>query len=230
MGDSILTSLSLLPSGKPPSDRPTAVDHSPSPKSTRGAGRRTGDAENKVPFIAPVIGLISNEDVPAMITAAGRKKAKDKEESVRSNGAKRKQPDDSEEEGAGKEEEEEERPARHGASKRGRRSLKKRRGRQNGHQSSRSQSLSEDSDGEPDPVKPLSPLFSACLLHQPKVLLQRLDRAEFVTTNAEGSNGDHNDENNGEQGSSGNRRAKKNVLKSSERKRKAEPHCSNDKE
>ena len=60
MGDSILTSLSLPPSGRVPSNKPTgdkksAVDPS--------AGTQTRD---NTPFITPVIGLISNEDVPVM--------------------------------------------------------------------------------------------------------------------------------------------------------------------
>lgn len=63
MGDSILASLSLPPSGRVPSNQPTgakksAVDHS--------SATQTRD---KTPFITPVIGLISNEDVPVMISA-----------------------------------------------------------------------------------------------------------------------------------------------------------------
>ncbi|XP_059933054.1 TERF1-interacting nuclear factor 2 [Gadus macrocephalus] len=258
MGDSILTSLSLLPSGKPPSAQPTAVGHSPFSRSKPGARRPTDAAENTSQFISPVIGLISNKDVPAMITAAGRKKAaKDKEESERSNGVKRKQPDAGEEEGAGTEEGEEEEeeeeewsPAGCGTAKRGRRSSKKRRGRPSGRQRSRSKSLSEDGDGEPDTAGPLSEargarpaLFSSCLRQQPMVLLRRLDQAALGTANAEGAGfkGEHDvkneedddDDDNGEQGSSGNVRAKKNVLKISAGKRrkcKTQPPCSDDKE
>ncbi|CAL8240366.1 unnamed protein product [Merluccius merluccius] len=195
MGDSILTSLSLPPSGKPPPPPPSA-------------GRGTQATENKTPFIAPVIGRILNEDVPAMISAS-KKRAKEEEEeqqeeeqqqeekeeeqeeekeeegSKRSNRGKRKQPDDSEEE-EGADAQEEEMPVGRGASKgrrRKRRSLKKRR-RESG-----SQSLSEDGASDPDPAGPpsggaspaadpaLRAAFSSCLLHQPTVLLRRLDAA-----------------------------------------------------
>lgn len=59
MGDSILASLSLPPSGRVPSK--SAVDQSD--------GTRTREETS---FITPVIGLISNEDVPAMISANKR--------------------------------------------------------------------------------------------------------------------------------------------------------------
>ncbi|XP_015257304.1 PREDICTED: TERF1-interacting nuclear factor 2 [Cyprinodon variegatus] len=62
MGDSILASLSLPPSGKVPSNQPTGVSLS-APERTNGS--KPGEA----PFIRPVIGLISNDDVPAMISA-----------------------------------------------------------------------------------------------------------------------------------------------------------------
>lgn len=105
MGDSILASLSLPPSGRVSSNHPTG-----------GAQPR-----DKMPFIKPVIGLISNAEVPAMVSAskrtlpsdasAGLKDATHKrldpklnlkstkpkdgeeEESGRSTGIKRKQPD-----------------------------------------------------------------------------------------------------------------------------------------
>ncbi|CAL8325644.1 unnamed protein product [Lota lota] len=230
MGDSILTSLSLLPPGKPPSNQPSAADHSASLR--RGAGRRTDATENKTPFIAPVIGLISNADVPAMIAAGKKKKKKameDEEGGERSNGAKRKQLDDGEGGGAGAEEEEE-RPAGRGASKRSRRSLKKRSGRENGCQRSRSQSPSEDSDrdGEPDPAGPLSGVpmalpaeFSSFLLRQPTVLLHRLDVATFSAAKR-----DHDDDAGG-QGGSGNARARKNLLKKCEGNQRKGPGSDN---
>ncbi|KAI3376335.1 hypothetical protein L3Q82_016819 [Scortum barcoo] len=59
MGDSILASLSLPPSGRVPSK--SSVDQ------PDGTERR-----DKTPFITPVIGLISNEDVPVMISAKKR--------------------------------------------------------------------------------------------------------------------------------------------------------------
>ncbi|KAF1380696.1 hypothetical protein PFLUV_G00166550 [Perca fluviatilis] len=61
MGDSILASLSLPPSGRIPSNQPTGAKGSAVELS---AGTQTRD---KTPFITPVIGLISNEDVPVMI-------------------------------------------------------------------------------------------------------------------------------------------------------------------
>ncbi|KAM3590904.1 uncharacterized protein V6R79_018638 [Siganus canaliculatus] len=51
MGDSILASLSLPPSGRVPSDQPTGT-------------------QNKTSFITPVFGLISNEEVPVMTSAS----------------------------------------------------------------------------------------------------------------------------------------------------------------
>ncbi|XP_078132637.1 TERF1-interacting nuclear factor 2 [Sander vitreus] len=61
MGDSILASLSLPPSGRIPSNQPTGAKGSAMDQS---AGTQT---RGKTPFITPVIGLISNEDVPVMI-------------------------------------------------------------------------------------------------------------------------------------------------------------------
>ncbi|XP_024143415.1 TERF1-interacting nuclear factor 2 [Oryzias melastigma] len=60
MGDSILTSLSLPPSGK------TASTESSKPPSNPSRGQPADPS----PFITPVIGLISNEEVPAMISAS----------------------------------------------------------------------------------------------------------------------------------------------------------------
>ncbi|XP_034712467.1 uncharacterized protein tinf2 [Etheostoma cragini] len=61
MGDSILASLSLPPSGRIPSNPPTGSKTS---GVDQAAGTQTRD---NAPFITPVIGLISNEDVPFMI-------------------------------------------------------------------------------------------------------------------------------------------------------------------
>ncbi|XP_074480487.1 TERF1-interacting nuclear factor 2 [Sebastes fasciatus] len=61
MGDSILASLSLPPSGRIPSNHPTGAKQSAADQSD-GTQKR-----DKTPFITPVIGLISNEDVPFMI-------------------------------------------------------------------------------------------------------------------------------------------------------------------
>ncbi|XP_078792156.1 TERF1-interacting nuclear factor 2 isoform X2 [Oryzias latipes] len=66
MGDSILTSLSLPPSGRTASNPSTESSKSPSNPSRQQPADTT-------PFITPVIGLISNEEVPAMISA--RKKS-----------------------------------------------------------------------------------------------------------------------------------------------------------
>lgn len=71
MGDSILASLSLPPSGRVPSDQPTAarklsVDESEGAKS-----------KSKPSFIAPVIGLISNEDVPVLNSGIKRTQRSD---------------------------------------------------------------------------------------------------------------------------------------------------------
>ncbi|XP_034061192.1 uncharacterized protein tinf2 isoform X3 [Gymnodraco acuticeps] len=133
MGDSILTSLSLPPSGKVPSDPPTGATNS----FYQSSNTQTRD---KTPFIKPVIGLISNEDVPFMIrTQRGEEQAKDatnehwnpkenftaikpklkddgtiegeeqvEEERKESNGMKRKEPDMMESDSDEEEEEEEE--------------------------------------------------------------------------------------------------------------------------
>ncbi|KAM4564765.1 TERF1-interacting nuclear factor 2 [Fundulus diaphanus] len=63
MGDSILASLSLPPSGKFPSNQPAGAGGS--------AAERTNGSKpaETAPFITPVIGLISNDHVPAMVSA-----------------------------------------------------------------------------------------------------------------------------------------------------------------
>ncbi|XP_033466012.2 TERF1-interacting nuclear factor 2 isoform X1 [Epinephelus lanceolatus] len=61
LGDSILASLSLPPSGKVPSDQPTEATKSAVDQSDVTMTR------DKPQFVTPVIGLISNEDVPVMI-------------------------------------------------------------------------------------------------------------------------------------------------------------------
>uniref|UniRef100_A0A8C4E5F7 TERF1 (TRF1)-interacting nuclear factor 2 n=1 Tax=Dicentrarchus labrax TaxID=13489 RepID=A0A8C4E5F7_DICLA len=124
MGDSILASLSLAPSGKVPSNQPTVGDKSAADKSD-GTQKR-----NEGPVITPVIGLISNEDVPALMSAnkktnehleenlkftvvkqrqnpkhGGEQAEEESNDSKRSSGMKRKQPDERESE---EEEEEEE--------------------------------------------------------------------------------------------------------------------------
>ncbi|XP_029310410.1 TERF1-interacting nuclear factor 2 isoform X2 [Cottoperca gobio] len=66
MGDSILASLSLPPSGKVPSNQPTGAKRSATDQSD---GTQTRD---KTPFITPVIGLISNEDIPVMLRKHSR--------------------------------------------------------------------------------------------------------------------------------------------------------------
>ncbi|XP_073330511.1 TERF1-interacting nuclear factor 2 [Pagrus major] len=123
MGDSILASLSLPPSGRVPSNQSTGTKN---PAADQSNGTQASD---EAPFVTPVIGLISNEEVPVMISAKkrtqrGEDAAKDnskftlikprqtakvdgvkddgeqvKEErkaSIRSNGMKRKQADRSE--------------------------------------------------------------------------------------------------------------------------------------
>ncbi|XP_008281595.1 TERF1-interacting nuclear factor 2 [Stegastes partitus] len=67
MGDSILTLLSLPPSGRVPSDQHSGARQSPV--------RQSDDIQtrDKTSFITPVIGLISNEDVPVLISAAKKK-------------------------------------------------------------------------------------------------------------------------------------------------------------
>ncbi|XP_055012629.1 TERF1-interacting nuclear factor 2 isoform X2 [Boleophthalmus pectinirostris] len=63
MGDSILASLSLPPSGKLPSNEPERFglsDHSSS----------MSLSSHKTPFIKPVFGLVSNKNVPLMISAS----------------------------------------------------------------------------------------------------------------------------------------------------------------
>ncbi|XP_040886709.1 TERF1-interacting nuclear factor 2 [Toxotes jaculatrix] len=63
MGDTILDSLSLPPSGKVPSNKPAGAKMSAVDQSDGTHAR------DKTQFITPVIGLISNEDVPIMISA-----------------------------------------------------------------------------------------------------------------------------------------------------------------
>lgn len=76
MGDSILASLSLPPSGKVPSNHPEGF-----------ATERTNCSKPAAttPFITPVFGLMSNDNVPAMVSA--RKKALQGEEVSSSKGA-----------------------------------------------------------------------------------------------------------------------------------------------
>ncbi|KAM6960388.1 uncharacterized protein LKV04_021955 [Tautogolabrus adspersus] len=62
MGDSILDSLSLPPSGRVPSKQVTGAKSAPNGVQT----------QHKTPFITPVFGLMSNEDVPVMISANKR--------------------------------------------------------------------------------------------------------------------------------------------------------------
>ncbi|KAM7377217.1 hypothetical protein PAMA_013818 [Pampus argenteus] len=64
MGDSILTSLSLPPSGRVPSNQSTGSRKSHANQSDSTQTR------NKTSFVTPVIGIISNEDVPLMISAS----------------------------------------------------------------------------------------------------------------------------------------------------------------
>ncbi|KAM4612232.1 TERF1-interacting nuclear factor 2 [Polymixia lowei] len=75
MGDSILTSLSLPLSGRAASNRPTGSG-APSvgdPGVSRPVpGTNRTQTRHETPFITPVIGLISNEDVPVMISANKR--------------------------------------------------------------------------------------------------------------------------------------------------------------
>lgn len=71
MGDSILASLSLPPSGRVPSDQPTAARKLSVDKS-EGA-----EPKSKPSFIAPVIGLISNEDVPVLNSGIKRTQRSD---------------------------------------------------------------------------------------------------------------------------------------------------------
>ncbi|XP_035531506.1 uncharacterized protein tinf2 [Morone saxatilis] len=123
MGDSILASLSLAPSGKVPSNQPTLANNSAADKSDGTQIR------NERPIITPVIGLMSNEDVPALMSTNkktnehleenlkftvvkqrqnpkhGGEQEDERNDSKRSSGMKRKQPDDRESE---EEEEEEE--------------------------------------------------------------------------------------------------------------------------
>ncbi|XP_071374405.1 TERF1-interacting nuclear factor 2 [Centroberyx affinis] len=76
MGDSILTSLSLPPSGRVPSNQPTGSTNSSAGQSTTSGPVQESDSTGKrdrTPFLTPVIGLISNEDVPIMISANKRK-------------------------------------------------------------------------------------------------------------------------------------------------------------
>ncbi|KAK2863029.1 hypothetical protein Q5P01_002562 [Channa striata] len=89
MGETVLDSLSLPPSGRVHSNQPrdsktSALDHSD--------GEKTRDS---TPFITPVFGLMSNDDVPIMISASKRmvssEDATDPKENVKFTVVKRKQ-------------------------------------------------------------------------------------------------------------------------------------------
>lgn len=66
MGDSILASLSLPPSGRVASNQATG------PRKSAADQSDSSQTKGKTPFITPVLGLISNEDVPCMISASKR--------------------------------------------------------------------------------------------------------------------------------------------------------------
>lgn len=66
MGDSILDSLSLPPSGRAASKEPTG-----SKMADAGPSDDT-QTQTETPFITPVIGIISNEDAPVMLSAKKR--------------------------------------------------------------------------------------------------------------------------------------------------------------
>lgn len=66
MGESILASLSLPPSGRVLSKQATGVQKSTTDRSDDTQTR------DQTPFITPVLGIISNEDVPAMISSKKR--------------------------------------------------------------------------------------------------------------------------------------------------------------
>ncbi|KAL6118496.1 uncharacterized protein ACO6RY_03288 [Pungitius sinensis] len=125
MGDSILASLSLPPSGRIPSNPSTGAKKS---RADPSDGAQRGD---KTAFIAPVIGLMSNEDVPVMMrktaatnehlnpnknlkyTGVKERRVEGGEQHLKtapkkSSGAKRKQPDEGEGQSEEEEEEEEE--------------------------------------------------------------------------------------------------------------------------
>ncbi|XP_074554969.1 TERF1-interacting nuclear factor 2 [Halichoeres trimaculatus] len=160
MGDSILNSLSLPPSGKVPSNQPTGA------KTTRG---------DKTPFISPVIGLISNEEVPVMASTSKRTlrneeraeftSVKERKSSERSSGMKRKRPGGSQSE-SDEEEEVLSRSGRKGMSGSSRseaRMLKKCRG-------------DEKEEDEADELPQLSEDSS---LPQPRVVIEKLPAASL---------------------------------------------------
>lgn len=81
MGDSILASLSLPPSGRVPSNQQTGPIKSFAGQSTISSSvpeTNGSQARDKAPFMTPVIGLISSEDVPVMISANKRAQRDDK--------------------------------------------------------------------------------------------------------------------------------------------------------
>ncbi|XP_030018477.1 TERF1-interacting nuclear factor 2 [Sphaeramia orbicularis] len=74
MGDSILASLSLPPSGRAPSDQPTAskttaMDHSAT------SGSYDIQTRHNAPIVSPIFGLISNDDIPIMSSAKRSQKS-----------------------------------------------------------------------------------------------------------------------------------------------------------
>lgn len=104
MGDSILDSLSLPPSGRAASKEPTGAEAAPSDDTQR---------QTETPIITSVIGIMSNEDVPVMVSAnkrvlrdgggdkvdagkTGEKQPEKREVAKPGGGIKRKQPNQSE--------------------------------------------------------------------------------------------------------------------------------------
>uniref|UniRef100_A0A3B4ZTZ4 Uncharacterized LOC103358411 n=1 Tax=Stegastes partitus TaxID=144197 RepID=A0A3B4ZTZ4_9TELE len=173
MGDSILTLLSLPPSGRVPSDQHSGARQSPV--------RQSDDIQtrDKTSFITPVIGLISNEDVPVLISAAKKKLQSDEpatskdaanQESLRFTSIKEKQ--QSKDHGVKEGQEQLEEKSLNGSSG------KKRK------QPDNRESESEEEEEEvgvktlhlpEDPT--LSSIVVSCLRKQPKVVIEKLSVA-----------------------------------------------------
>uniref|UniRef100_UPI0037E8B378 TERF1-interacting nuclear factor 2 n=1 Tax=Semicossyphus pulcher TaxID=241346 RepID=UPI0037E8B378 len=194
MGDSILDSLSLPPSGRVPSNQ------------TRGAA--LDQPTDKTPFITPVFGLISNEDVPLMISAnkrtltgdelatnkpmkftvvkqrqnptddggeeGGEEAEEERNTSKRSSGFKRKQPDQRESESV---EEEEVLVTRSGRKRMSGSRVGKGKGKQKTNTSEEDGAKTQDLDVKTlylpeDPS--LCSVYASCMSSQPRVVIEKL--------------------------------------------------------
>ncbi|CAJ1086026.1 uncharacterized protein tinf2 [Xyrichtys novacula] len=188
MGDSILDSLSLLPSGKVPSKQSTGAKLTPVDRSAKV------QTQDKTPFVTPVFGLLSSEDVPVMISAKKRtektEKAEEEKDTLRrSCEMKRKRSDVRQSES---EEEEEVSGKTRSGKKRVSATLTNaaetlKRGRSKGEtkESKEDGAITQDVDAKMLKDPPSCPTsLSFCMSRQPRVVIERLPVASLSTHTA----------------------------------------------